>query len=129
MQDTSVSLLKSIDNDNTRVPGGLVYKHPSQAEYPTHAGHWTKALETILQCCEREEESANNPIVFFGNEKVSSRFVSPAYCPNSSTTPTPTRIVRLHIRQVPEGAVSCPGDAKASKTTTRRAAEAHQNSQ
>lgn len=74
MQDTSVSSLKSIDNDNTRVPGGLVYKHPSQAEYPTHAGHWTKALETILQCCEREEESANNPIVFFGNEKFVSTY-------------------------------------------------------
>ena len=66
-----VPSVSELNADHTRVPGGLVYKHPSKDEFPTQAGHWAKALETILQCCEREEDSTNNPIVFFGNEKVS----------------------------------------------------------
>ena len=60
MQDTSAS----VDNEHTRVPAGLVYKHPSKDEFPTEAGHWTKALEAIR--CER---STNASIVLFGNEK------------------------------------------------------------
>ena len=55
MQDTSAS----VDNEHTRVPAGLVYKHPSKDEFPTEAGHWTKALEAI----------PNASIVLFGNEK------------------------------------------------------------